>query len=123
MKEIVEAGSAPLAMPSCRPPKSGAGGPAWVRGVETLDQALARLQDTRPDGVLQKMRWPFLVFHGEQDEQVPLEVAQRLYEASGSADKTLRVSAAGEGCAQQCLSDQLTVATANFADWLGEKLA
>jgi hypothetical protein len=41
MKAILEAGSAPLAMPSCRPSQSGAGGPCML-GVETLGEALAR---------------------------------------------------------------------------------
>lgn len=94
----------------------------WVLGVETLDEALVKLEDFRLDGVVQQMRCPFLVLHGEHDEQVPLEIAQRLYEASGSADKTLRVYTAAEGGAQHCQSDQMTVATADFADWLAEKL-
>lgn len=95
----------------------------WVLGVDTLDEALARLEDFRLDGVVQRMRCPFLVLHGEHDEQVPLEVAQRLYDAAGSSDKTLRVYTSAEGGAQHCQSDQLTIATADFADWLSEKLA
>jgi dipeptidyl aminopeptidase/acylaminoacyl peptidase len=95
----------------------------WVLGVDTLEQALERLEDFRLDGVVQQMRCPFLVLHGEHDEQVPLEVAQKLYEASGSADRTLRVYTAEEGGAQHCQSDQLTIATADLSDWLAEKLA
>lgn len=96
---------------------------SWVLGVDTIEEALAKLEDFRLDGVVQRMRCPFLVLHGEHDEQVPLDTAQRLYDASGSADKTLRVYPAAGGGAQHCQSDQLTSATADFADWLAEKLA
>jgi dienelactone hydrolase len=94
----------------------------WVLGVESVDAALAKLEGFRLDGVVQEMRCPFLVLHGEQDEQVPLEVARRLYEASGSADKALRLYTASEGGAQHCQSDQLTLATTDIADFFREKL-
>jgi dienelactone hydrolase len=94
----------------------------WVLGVDTLEQALSKLEDFRLDGVVQRMRCPFLVLHGEHDEQVPLEVAEKLVAASGSTDKTLRVYSAEEGGAQHCQSDQLTIAVADFSDWLAEKL-
>ena len=42
------------------------------------------------------------VVHGEDDEQIPLKDAQALYDASGPADKTLRVFTAEEGGAQHC---------------------
>jgi len=70
---------------------------SWVLGVEDLDAALRRLEAFRLDGVVQRMRCPFLLLHGEHDEQVPREVAQTLHAACGSADKTLRVFGAAEG--------------------------
>ena len=94
----------------------------WVLGVDSIEAALARLEAFRLDGVVQDMRCPFLVLHGEHDEQVPLDVARALYEASGSADKELRVYTAEEGGAQHCQSDQLTLATADIADFFREKL-
>ena len=63
----------------------------WILGADTLDEALQRLEPFRLDGVVQKMRCPFLVVHGEDDEQIPLADAQALYDACGSQDKTLRV--------------------------------
>ena len=54
----------------------------WILGVDTLDAALKKLEPFRLDGVVQKMRCPFLVVHGEDDEQIPLKDAQALYDAS-----------------------------------------
>lgn len=95
---------------------------SWVLGVDTVEQALDKLRDFTLEGVAQRMRCPFLLLHGEHDEQVPLETAHRLLDSCGSSDKSLRVFTAAEGGAQHCQSDQLTMATAELSDWLAERL-
>jgi dienelactone hydrolase len=94
----------------------------WILGVDTLEQALKKLEPFRLDGVVQKMRCPFLIVHGAEDEQVPLKDAEALYNASGSPDKTLRVFTAEEGGAQHCQRDYLTLGTATMWNWFEEKL-
>ena len=94
----------------------------WILGVDSLDAALKRLEPFRLDGVVQKMRCPFLIVHGAEDEQVPLAHAQALHDASGSRDKTLRVFTAEEGGAQHCQRDYLTLVVATIGDWLEDKL-
>ncbi|MGH7861612.1 MAG: alpha/beta hydrolase family protein [Candidatus Dormibacteraceae bacterium] len=94
----------------------------WVLGVSSRDEAMHKLEDFKLSGVVEAMSCPFLVLHGEHDEQVPLEVARQLWESSGSKDKTLHVFSAKEGGGQHCQSDQLTAATTKFSDWLAEKL-
>ena len=94
----------------------------WILGAESVDDALRRLEPFRLDGVVQKMRCPFLVCHGEDDEQVPLEDAQALYDACGSADKTLRVFTSQEGGAQHCQRDHLTLGCSTMWNWFEDKL-
>ena len=94
----------------------------WILGVDTLDAALKKLEPFRLDGVVQKMRCPFLVVHGAADEQIPLAHAQALYDACGSKDKTLRVFSEEEGGAQHCQRDYLTLGTATMWDWFEDKL-
>jgi dipeptidyl aminopeptidase/acylaminoacyl peptidase len=94
----------------------------WILGVGTLDEALKKLEPFRLDGVVQKMRCPFLIVHGAEDEQVPLADAQALYNASGSSDKTLRVFTAEEGGAQHCQRDYLTLVVGTMWDWFEQKL-
>jgi dienelactone hydrolase len=94
----------------------------WILGVDTLEDALKKLEPFRLDGVVQKMRCPFLIVHGAEDEQVPLADAQALYNASGSQDKTLRAFTAEEGGAQHCQRDYLTLGIATMWDWFEDKL-
>ena len=94
----------------------------WILGVDTLEQALQRLEPFKLDGVVQNMRCPFLVVHGADDEQIPLADAQALYEACGSKDKTLRVFSAQEGGAQHCQRDYLSLGCATMWSWLEDKL-
>ena len=44
----------------------------WILGVDYARGRLKRLEPFKLDGVVQKMRCPFLVVHGEDDEQIPL---------------------------------------------------
>jgi len=94
----------------------------WILGADTLDEALRRLEPFRLDGVVQKMRCPFLLVHGEDDEQIPLKDAQALYDACGSADKTLRIFTAEEGGAQHCQRDYLSLGSAEMWNWFEDKL-
>lgn len=94
----------------------------WILGVDTLEAALKKLDPYRLDGVVQKMRCPFLVTHGAEDEQIPLAHAQALFDACGSKDKTLRVFTAEEGGAQHCQRDYLTLGIAEMWNWFEDKL-
>ena len=94
----------------------------WIFGVDTVEEALGKLEPFRLDGVVQKMRCPFLCVHGAEDEQVPLADAQALYNAVGSQDKTLRVFTAEEGGSQHCQRDYLTLGIATMWDWFEDKL-
>jgi alpha-beta hydrolase superfamily lysophospholipase len=94
----------------------------WILGVDSLDEALKRLEPFRLDGVVQKMRCPFLLVHGEDDEQIPLKDAQALYQACGSSDKTFRVFTSEEGGAQHCQRDYLTLGCSEMWNWFEDKL-
>jgi fermentation-respiration switch protein FrsA (DUF1100 family) len=94
----------------------------WILGVDSLPEALRRLEGFRLDGVVQRMRCPFLLTHGADDEQIPMADARALFTAVGSADKTFRVFTAEEGGAQHCQRDYLTLGNTAIFDWLAEKL-
>jgi dienelactone hydrolase len=94
----------------------------WVLGMETADAALRKLEEFRLDGVAQRIRRPFLILAGEEDEQIPVADARALFEAVGSKEKELRIFTAAEGGAQHCQHDYLTRASTAYSDWLVEKL-
>ncbi|MFC1492061.1 alpha/beta hydrolase family protein [Nitrospinota bacterium] len=74
------------------------------------------------DGVVQKMRCPFLLTHGAGDWRVPTREARALLRAVGSKDKTLRIFTVKEGGAQHCQGDNMSLGATYVFDWLQEKL-
>ena len=94
----------------------------WIMGADSVEEALKKLEPFVLDGVMQKMRCPFLLVHGAEDEQIPLADAQKQFDACGSKDKTFRVYTAEEGGAQHCQRDYLTLVVADMWNWFDEKL-
>jgi dienelactone hydrolase len=95
----------------------------WVFGVTDPQEALGRLQGFRLDGVVQRIRCPFLLVHGEGDAQIPLAVAQRCFDAVGAERKTFKVFTREEGGFHHCQTDNVSIGTAYIWDWLEDVLA
>lgn len=95
---------------------------AWVLGVDSVDEAISKLEDFKLEHVVEALKCPLLITHGEADAQIPVEDAKRLYEAAGAADKTLRVFTREEGGAQHCQIDYSIRGVSYIADWLQSNL-
>src|SRR5262245_31848493 len=95
----------------------------WVFGVTDPQEALDKLRGFRLDGVVQRIRCPFLLVHGEGDAQIPLEVAQRCFDAVGAEHKTFKVFTREEGGFHHCQTDNVSIGTAYMWDWLEDVLA
>ena len=63
---------------------------AWVLNASSQDDALKRLEPFNLDGVVQKINCPFLMLHGEGDEQIPLPEARKCFDAVGSQGQDLQ---------------------------------
>jgi len=113
-RKIMEAGGTKISAPSFQLP--------WVLGVPDMDACMRKLERYTLAGVAEKIRCPFYCIHGENDNIVPLEFAQRLHEAVGSADKTLKVLTAHDGGSDHCQEDNRQVGANLVADWLAERL-
>lgn len=94
----------------------------WILNAKTYDEVLEKLSGFPLDGVVQKMRCPYLIVHGADDKQEGTPVARKLYKASGSKDKTLKIFTVKEGGAQHCQRDNMSLGTTYIYDWLQEKL-
>ncbi len=93
-----------------------------ILNADSLDDVLVKLDKYRLDGVVQKMRCPFLLVHGADDTQVPMKEAHSLLKAVGSKDKTLKIFTVKEGGAQHCQRDNMSLGTTYIFDWLKAKL-
>ncbi|MDP7169022.1 MAG: prolyl oligopeptidase family serine peptidase [Nitrospinota bacterium] len=94
----------------------------WVLNTKSEREALDKLEGFKLDGVVQKMRCPFLLTHGEDDRQISLRDARALYRAVGSKDKTMKIFTRETGGAQHCQNDYLSVGLPYMQDWIGKKL-
>jgi esterase/lipase len=94
----------------------------WVLHVNSIEDALKRLEKFKLAGVVEKITCPFLLVHGEDDAQISLDDAKTCFNAVGSNDKTLKIFSAGEGGSQHCNIDYLGLALPYMQDWLAEKL-
>jgi hypothetical protein len=94
----------------------------WVLGVGSTEAALKVLEGFRLDGIVQKMRCPFLLVHGEGDEQIPLATAQKCFDAVGSRDKTFKVFTREEGGFHHCQVDDVTIGVHYMWDWIADVL-
>jgi dienelactone hydrolase len=94
----------------------------WVFGVKTKEEAFKKLEGFKLDGVIQKMRCPYLLVHGAGDQQAPFEHAQNMIEAAGSPRKELKVFTREEGGYHHCQVDNVSIGTCYMWDWLEDVL-
>lgn len=95
----------------------------WVWGAKDIDDFMRIAEDVHLDGVVEKIRAPFLVTHGERDSQIPLKWAHRTYEQLvNSPRRELKVFTDREGGAQHASFDNSINAGHYIADWVAEVL-
>ena len=95
----------------------------WVWGAKDMDEFMAIAENVHLDGVLDRIRVPFLVTHGEKDSQIPLKWAERTYEQLvNSPKRELKVFTAREGGVQHSSFDNSINAGHYIADWVAETL-
>jgi dipeptidyl aminopeptidase/acylaminoacyl peptidase len=113
-RRIMESGGTKLSAPGFQLP--------WVLGMPDMDACMKKLEKYRLAGIAEKIRCPFFCIHGENDNIVQVEFAQRLYDSVGSANKTLRILTAHEGGSEHCQEDNRQVGANIVADWLMDNL-
>jgi dipeptidyl aminopeptidase/acylaminoacyl peptidase len=94
----------------------------WVVGAATPDEAIEIAKKFSLKDVAKNITCPFLVTHGGNDRVVPVQNAQKLYDAVGSSNKTLKIFSTEEGGAEHAHVDNRQVGIDFAADWLGDNL-
>jgi len=95
----------------------------WVWGAKDMDEFMRIAEQVHLDGVLDRIRVPFLVTHGEKDSQIPLKWAHRTYEQLvNSPRRELKIFTEREGGVQHSSFDNSANAGAYIADWVAEVL-
>jgi dipeptidyl aminopeptidase/acylaminoacyl peptidase len=95
----------------------------WVWGARDMNDFMRIAEDVHLDGVLERIKVPFLVTHGEQDKQIPVAWAQRTYEQLiNSPKRELKIFTNREGGVQHSSFDNSINAGHYIADWVAETL-
>jgi len=95
----------------------------WVWGAKDQEEFLRIAEGVHLDGVVERIRVPFLVTHGQKDSQIPLHWAQRTYDQLvNSPARELKVFTEREGGVQHSSFDNSANAGSWIADWVAETL-
>ena len=95
----------------------------WVWGATNIDEFMQIAENVHLDGVVEKIRVPFLVTHGQKDSQIPLKWAERTYEQLvNSPKRELKIFTDREGGVQHSSFDNSINAGHYIADWVAETL-
>ena len=94
----------------------------WVLGAADHNAAMKTLEGFRLDGIVQQMTCPFLLLHGEADEQISMADANKCFDAVGSKQKTFRVFTREEGGHHHCQVDDITHGVTVMWDWIVDTL-
>ena len=92
----------------------------WVAGAKDEDEGIEIAKKFSLKDAAQHITCPFLVTHGGNDRVVPVENAQKLYDAVGSKNKTIKIFSAEEGGAEHAHVDNRQIGIDFAADWLAE---
>jgi len=96
----------------------------WVWGHTDLDEFIRFADNIHLDGVVERIRVPFLVAHGANDRQIPLEYAHRSYQhAVNSPHRELRIFTPEEGATEHIGLDHLPHVSTYIADWVADTFA
>jgi esterase/lipase len=95
----------------------------WVFGAKDMDDFFVKSAGMHLNGVLDRIRVPFLVTHGEEDKQIALEYAHQSYsQMVNSPKRELKVFTSREGGVHHVSLDNMNNAGNYIADWFAETL-
>jgi dienelactone hydrolase len=95
----------------------------WVFGADSMDDFLQKSADMHLDGVMEKIRVPFLVTHGEKDRQISVDYAHRSHDQLiNSPRRELKIFTSREGGVEHVGADNMTYGRDYIADWFADTL-
>ncbi|GGJ58456.1 alpha/beta hydrolase family protein [Deinococcus roseus] len=95
----------------------------WVWGKQNMEEFMELIPQIHLNGILDRIRVPFLVTHGADDRQIPLDYAHQTYAGLvNSPDRELKIFTRREGGSQHSSLDNSSNAGDFIADWVTERL-
>jgi dienelactone hydrolase len=96
----------------------------WVWGYDDVDKFIEYAEGVQLSGVVERITCPFLITHGANDRQIPVDYAHQTYDqAVNSAKRELRIFTVEEGAAEHVGLDHMPHINAYVADWVEDTFA
>ena len=95
----------------------------WVFGAKDMEDFLKRSKGMTLNGVMDKVRVPFLVTHGARDRQISLDYAHQSYnQLVNSPNRQLKIFTDREGGVEHVGADNMSYGRDYIADWFADTL-
>ena len=95
----------------------------WVFGADGMDDFMTKVAGMNLNGVMDRIKVPFLVTHGAHDRQIDVSYAHQSYEQLvNSPKRKLKIFTEREGGVEHVGADNMSFGTEYIADWFAETL-
>ena len=95
----------------------------WVFGCKDMDDFLEKAKGMTLNGVMDKIKVPFLVTHGAEDRQINVDYAQQSYDQLvNSPNRLLKIFTPREGGVEHVGADNMSFGCDYIADWFADTL-
>ncbi|HXA36930.1 MAG TPA: alpha/beta fold hydrolase [Steroidobacteraceae bacterium] len=93
----------------------------WVWGAKNMEEFMQISAKVNLDGVLDRIRVPFLVTHGSRDRQIPVQYAHQTYDQLvNSPKRELKLFDERTGGVEHVSVDNMAYGRTYIADWIAE---
>ncbi|WP_273282584.1 alpha/beta hydrolase family protein [Pseudooceanicola atlanticus] len=95
----------------------------WVFGATDMDDFFEKSAGMHLNGVMDKIKVPFLVTHGANDRQISVDYAHQSYDQLTNAPRReLKIFTEREGGVEHVGADNMSFGRSYIADWFAETL-
>jgi len=95
----------------------------WVFGAKDMDDFFVKAEGMNLNGVMDKIKVPFLVTHGEKDRQINLDYAYQSYDQlTNSPNREFKIFTEREGGVEHVGADNMSFGCDYIADWFAKTL-
>jgi dipeptidyl aminopeptidase/acylaminoacyl peptidase len=95
----------------------------WVFGANDMDEFFNKSAGMHLNGVMERIKVPFLVTHGAKDRQISVDYAHQSYnQLSASPRRELKIFTEREGGVEHVGADNMSFGRDYIADWFANTL-
>jgi dienelactone hydrolase len=95
----------------------------WAFGASDMEDFLAKSAEMNLNGVMDRIKVPFLVTHGAKDRQIAVDYAHQAYDQLiNSPRRELKIFTEREGGVEHVGADNMSFGRDYIADWFAETL-